>query len=353
MHRKVIGADIQLGKKDAKKDAEKEKDSVQDKNKKEEAETYILLSSVGDCTLGHDDKFAYGNSLPAALKKNNNDYSYFFKNVADIFKNDDITTANLETTFTDASVKAEKQFTFKAPKEYSKSLTLGSIEAVNVSNNHIYDYLTKGFKDTIGALKNEGVNYFGEGYKWITEVNGNKIGFLGYRGFSDDNDFLKKMKADIEDLKSKGYVVVINIHWGEENSYHPNNVQKHIAHYAIDHGADLILGHHPHVIQGIEKYKDKFIAYSLGNFAFGGNMNPRDKDTYILQSKFMFKNYELVSYGIKVIPCSISSVIYINDYCPTPLTGDRKKDVLDKLNKLSNNLGFNLGDEFVFSNISS
>jgi poly-gamma-glutamate synthesis protein (capsule biosynthesis protein) len=221
-----------------------------------------------------------------------------------------------------------------------------------VSNNHIYDYLDKGFKDTIAAVKAENVNYFGEGTRWITEVNGNKIAFLGYRGFSANEALLKKLNADINELKNSGCTVVINFHWGEENAYYPNDEQKRIAHYAVDQGADLIIGHHPHVIEGIEKYKNKIIAYSLGNFAFGGNMNPNDKDTFILQTKFIFKDNKLSSYGIKAIPCSISSVDYINDYCPTPLKGDRQQQLFDKLNKLSMNLGFTLNNEFAFMDAS-
>lgn len=329
----------------AKEDNNNEKSST---SKKEPVQAEVLLSSAGDCTIGHDTNFAYANSLPAVLNQNGNDYSYFFKNVSGIFKEDNITAVNLETTFTDATVKAEKQFNFKAPAEYAKSLPLGYVEAVNISNNHIYDYLDKGFSDTIDALKAEGINYFGEGNKWLTEVNGNKMAFLGYRGFSDHEAFLKKVGGDIEELKNQGYTVVINFHWGQEGSYYPNEGQKRIAHYAMDQGADLIIGHHPHVIQGIEKYKGKIIAYSLGNFAFGGNMNPRDKDTFILQTKFIFKDNNFASYGIRVIPCSISSVNYVNDYCPTPITGNREQEVLDKLNSISMNLGFTLKNDFIF-----
>lgn len=306
----------------------------------------IIISSVGDNTLGTDDKFAIQGSLPDVLKKNNNDYSYFFKNVADIFRADDITTANLETTFTNSTKKADKQFTFKGPASYAKAFPLGGIEAVNLSNNHIYDYLQAGFQDTLSALKAENVNYFGEGHKWITEVKGIKIGFLGYTGYWYDNNTLKKLKNDIAALKEESNFVVINFHWGDENSYKPNNVQKYLAHYAIDQGADLIVGHHPHVIQGLEKYKGRIIAYSMGNFAFGGNNNPKDKDTFILQVKLNFANENLIGYGVKVIPCSISSINYANDYCPTPLSGTGKQNVLNRLKELSINIDFDLGDSF-------
>lgn len=318
---------------------------VQPEEPKKVTKASVLLSSVGDCTLGTDDKFEYSTSLPAVLKKHNSDLSYFFKNVSDIFKNDDITTANLETTFTNATTKNPKQFNFKGPKEYAKALTLGHIEGVNLSNNHIHDYLDKGISDTIQALNEAGVNYFGEGSKWIKEVNGVKFGFLGYM-CSTDKSFLNKLKNDIEDLKSQGCIVVINFHGGVEGSYTPVESQVYLYHFAIDNGADLIIGHHPHVIEGIELYKNKIICYSLGNFCFGGNSNPPDKDTFIFQCRFNFENEKLVSYDVRVIPCSISSVITRNDYCPTPMNGDRKTNFLKKLNKLSGKAGFQISDNF-------
>lgn len=306
----------------------------------------VLLTSVGDCTLGRDDKFSYENSLPYIFKKNNSDYLYFFKNVYEIFKNDDITTANLEGTFTNSTTKASKQFTFKAPADYAKILTNGSIEGVNLSNNHIYDYLDKGFEDTKKALEAVNVPYFGEGNIWRTEVKGIKFAFLGYRGFYSSENFLKKLEDDIKALKCENYIVVINFHWGKESSYYPVDSQKIIAHHAIDSGADLIIGHHPHVIEGIEKYKDRLICYSLGNFCFGGNKNPRDKNTMIIQVKFNFTNDKFTSYDLKIIPCSISSVNYMNDYCPTPLKGDKKTLLLEKINKISPNLDFKIDGEF-------
>ena len=315
--------------------------------------TEVLLSAVGDCTIGTDTKFNYETSLPAMVIKQDNDFSYLFKNVSSIFREDDVTIANLETTFTTSTDKADKQFTFKASSDYAKSLPLGSIEGVNISNNHIYDYKQKGFEDTKLALKNEKVNYFGEGSKWITKIKDEPFGFLGYRGWSLDKSFLSKLKEDIAELKKTNSVVIINFHWGNENQYYPIDAQKELAYFAIDNGADIILGHHPHVIQGIEKYKNRIIAYSLGNFCFGGNSNPKDKDTFIFQSNFKFTNNSLTAIGIRVIPCSISSVDYRNDYCPTPLKGDAKLSLLTKLNKLSANAGFKISDDFFYININS
>jgi len=310
----------------------------------------ITVTSVGDCTIGYDDNFGYINTFPYVFKKNNSDYSYFFKNTSNIFKNDDITTANLETTFTNATIKAIKTYNFKSSPDFAKVLSSGSIEAVNISNNHIYDYLNQGFEDTKASLNSSNIKYFGEGNKYTTEVKGVKFGFLGYNAFDSSSDLLNQIKSDISSLKSEGCIVIINFHWGVEGSYTPNEIQKKIAHFSVDCGADVIIGHHPHVIQGIEQYKNKIICYSLGNFCFGGNTNPIDKDTFIVQTIFKTENNRLVSYGLRVIPCSISQVSYVNDYCPTPMTGTKKEDLLIKLNKLSPNAGFKVSDQFNFIN---
>lgn len=315
--------------------------------------TEVLLSAVGDCTIGTDPKFGYATSLPAMALKNNNDFSYYFKNVYSIFNKDDVTIANLETTFTDSNDKEDKQFNFKAPEDYAKSLTLGSIEGVNISNNHIYDYKQKGYNDTKLALTKEKIKYFGEGSKWITKIKEQPFGFLGYRGWSLDKDFLNKLKSDILELKKTNSVVVINFHWGNENQYYPIDAQKQLAYFAIDNGADIILGHHPHVIQGIEQYKNRIIAYSLGNFCFGGNTNPKDKTTFIFQSNFKFTNNNLTSIGVRVVPCSISSVNYTNDYCPTPLKGEAKQTLLSNLNTLSQKSGFKISDKFFYINVNN
>lgn len=329
------------------------KENKTDENKKpsteskpEVADYEVIISSAGDSTLGYDDRSAFRNSLPDVLARNNNDLSYIFQNVKHIFKADNITTVNLETTFTEFKKKADKQFTFKGSASYAKILTLGDIEGVNISNNHIYDYLQQGFNDTLSALEAEKVNYFGEGHKWIKEVEGVKVGFLGYKGYWYDKASLKKLSDDIEALDREVDFIVVNFHWGVEGAYTPNGTQKYLAHYAVDKGADLIVGHHPHVIQGIENYKGRIIAYSLGNFAFGGNKNPKDKDTFILQVKLKFNYGDLSDYQLKVIPCSISSVSHINDYKPTPMTGSKKEALLKKLNGLSSNLDFSISDKF-------
>jgi len=326
--------------------AQSESAAVKTVQEKPVVKSEITISSVGDCTLGYDDDLGYSGSFPYIFDKNNKDYSYFFKNTTEIFKNDDLTTANLETTFTDATVKAEKTYNFKTPADQTKILTYGGIDAVNISNNHIYDYLDQGYEDTKTALTDAGIGFFGEGSSYIKEIDGVKFGFLGYRAFESSDSFLNKLKTDIASLKAEGCIVIINFHWGVERSYSPNETQKKIARYAIDNGADMIIGHHPHVVQSIETYNNKIICYSLGNFCFGGNKNPSDKDTFIAQAVFNTENSVLKSIGFRVIPASISSVDSYNDYCPTPLTGTKKEDFLAKLNGLSPDAGFKVSDQF-------
>ncbi len=130
-----------------------------------------------------------------------------------------------------------------------------------------------------------------------------------------------------------------------ERSNYPNATQLELGRYAIDQGADLVAGHHPHVIQGIEKYKGRYIVYSLANFCFGGNRNPSDKDTFIFQNAFTFKGKELISVKGKVIPCQVSSVKEVNDYQPTILEGEEKERVLKRILKYSEKLKYGIKAE--------
>lgn len=310
----------------------------------------VLITAVGDCTLGTDTKFGYSTSFNAEVANAGDDYNTIMKNVKNIFDNDDYTLVNLETTFTDTKEKANKGegtvFHFKGPKSFVNILTQGGIEGVTVANNHIYDYGKKGFEDTIQTLKEAEVDYCGEGYKIIKEIKGVKFAFLGYQAWADTKEIREKIKNDIEDCRDNGAVVVIPyFHWGIERAAKPYDVQTSLARFSIDNGADMVLGAHPHVIQSMENYKGKLIAYSLGNFSFGGNSNPSDKRALILQGKFKFENDELKGIDYKVIPTSISSTSSRNDYRPTPYKGSTKEEVLKYVNSLSN-LNGKIDDEF-------
>jgi poly-gamma-glutamate synthesis protein (capsule biosynthesis protein) len=296
----------------------------------------ITISAAGDVTLGRDYAYAYERSFDHELVVQGNDYGYFFRNVKDIFAQDDITVVNLETTLTTAKVPAEKKFRFKADPSYVEILKEGDIETVSVANNHSHDYLEQGYQDTIDTLTEAGVGYFGNGYTDLREVRGIKIGFAGFVSWEVSDRQKEEIKETIKELRKDGAdIVIVMFHWGIERDYYPNSVQTELAHYSIDQGADLILGGHPHVVQGIEEYNGKNIVYSLGNFSFGGNKNPGDKDSMVYIQKFNFKNGELISQENEVIPCSISSVKDRNNYQPTPLQGEEKERVRDKIEEFS------------------
>ena len=130
------------------------------------------------------------------------------------------------------------------------------------------------------------------------------------------------------------------MHAGIEHTSAINSVQKDLAHYAINRGASLVLGHHPHTLQGIEKYKGAYIVYSLANFCFGGNTNPSDKDTIIFQQTFTFRDKKWKKdNNIRIIPCTVSSTSAINNYQPTPLKGRAKQRIIQKMNTYSKPLG--------------
>ncbi|OGO78641.1 MAG: hypothetical protein A2Y23_10035 [Clostridiales bacterium GWB2_37_7] len=303
---------------------------------KEEDWSTIIISAAGDVTLGRDADTSYYGSFDheVALQKSN--YSYFMKNVKYIFENDDLTLVNLEGPLTSATAKAEKQFIFKGKADYTEVLKQGSIEAVNLANNHMFDYLDQGYWDTVSNLSAAGLGYFGFEHKYLTEVKGLKIGLLGFLGWDNSKQKKEEIKKAVDSLKDEGASLIIaSFHWGEERNYTPNQIQKDLGRYSIDVGVDLVLGHHPHVIQGIETYKGKSIVYSLGNFSFGGNKNPTDKDAYIYQHSFSFKNNVLQQEEGQVIPISVSSVKNRNNYQPTPLQGIEADRVMNKIRSYS------------------
>lgn len=165
----------------------------------------------------------------------------------------------------------------------------------------------------------------------IKEINGKKVGLIGTNALSYEG--IKKFYINLDKLKQQNPdLIIASFHWGKEASTTPDGNQIQLAHQAIDNGVDLVIGHHPHVIQGIEKYKGKYIVYSLGNFCFGGNTNPSDKDTMIFNQIFTFEGKNLIiDDNVTVLPCSVSSVAERNNYQPTPLKQKEFERVKNKI----------------------
>lgn len=303
----------------------------------------IVVSVVGDCTMGsyleagqvfHPEYREPGSyeAYYAAYGPN-----YFFKNVKEIFANDDFTWINLEGPLTNHAPVAIKSFPIRCHPEEINTLKASSVEVCHVANNHIYDCGWDGFNDTINILNANNIGISGEGHKYTTEKNGIKISFLGYTSFAANSELYDMIKKDIAEVRNAGSnVVMVQFHGGEERLYYPPYDQREVFRYTIDCGADVVVGAHPHVIQGVEMYNGKPICYSMGNFSFGANWNPADKDTFIYQATFAWSKENKVELTEqKFIPCRISSVSYRNDFCPTILTGEDGERVLNRLRTYS------------------
>lgn len=296
----------------------------------------ITVSMVGDCTLGTDVNFDQSTSFDAFYQMKN-DPGYFFQNVKDIFTADDLTVANMEGTLTTSNDRQQKTFAFKGNPSYTEILTQGGVEATNLANNHSHDYGDQSYEDTIQYLEADGITTFGYDRTAVMDVKGIKVGLIGIYELKDGLGRQQQVIDTIREVKDQGaQVIIVSFHWGTEKSNIPDDIQKTLAHLAIDQGADLVVGHHPHVLQGIEKYQGKNIVYSLGNFCFGGNKNPPDKDTMIFQQTFTVENGELVEDDVtNIIPCSLSSESGYNNYQPMVLEGSEKERVLQKIEEFS------------------
>lgn len=296
----------------------------------------ITVSMVGDCTLGTDVNFDQSTSFDAFYQMKN-DPGYFFQNVKDIFTADDLTVANMEGTLTTSNDRQQKTFAFKGDPSYTEILTRGSVEATNLANNHSHDYGDQSYEDTIQYLEAAGITTFGYDRTAVMDVKGIKVGLIGIYELKDGLGRQQQVIDTIQEVKDQGaQVIIVSFHWGTEKSNIPDDIQKTLAHLAVDQGADLVVGHHPHVLQGIEKYQGKNIVYSLGNFCFGGNKNPSDKDTMIFQQTFTVENGELVEDDVtNIIPCSLSSESGYNNYQPMVLEGSEKERVLQKIEEFS------------------
>ena len=269
----------------------------------------FTISLVGDCTLE-------GNRFQSLC---GDDMGYPFENVREYFENDDATIANLECNFSDALLSSGSLFHFKAPTENADMLVSGGIDFVTTANNHIMDYGQRGLDDTLSALDERGIAYGIDGQSVVfTTESGLKLGiYCGYGGFMISET---QIKEAIDKLKADGAEYIIcALHWGVEGAYRPNAYQKNLAHAAIDAGADLVYGSHPHVLQPTEEYGGGLILYSLGNFSFGGNSFPRDYDSVIVQLTLCRNADGGVSLeACDYIPCSISGSDENNDFRPTP-----------------------------------
>ena len=322
----------------------KESPASEEGLKSEEATSDIVtvtISTAFDVTLGTHHEQEYWYSFRQAYDEAE-DESYFFANVYDIFNEDDMTLVNLEGPLTLAEEAREGQiYSIKGDPEYVNILTAGSVEAVSMGNNHMMDYQQQGRDDTVRAVEEAGIIYACEKTVGIYEVKGIHIGMISVNEVSQGYLVEDTIQKGIAELQEQGAdLILVSCHWGVEREYYPEDYQKILGEKCIDWGADLVIGHHPHVLQGIDEYKVKFIIYSLGNFCFGANRNPPDKDSMIFQQTFTFIGGEKQEdQEIRVIPCSVSSVPERNNFQPTPAEGEDKTRIINRINEFSLEFG--------------
>lgn len=210
------------------------------------------------------------------IENKNRDPLEYIKKDLGLFKNYDVRIANLEGPIVtmDRKTCQQKAYNFQFADDTTDRLKSIGIYLVNIANNHFYDCYNEGLVSTKAKLTEAGIEYMGDNvYEKsfvLKEINGKKVAFIGmdetiqFIKLSGFYDLVKK-------LKSENDIVAVNIHWGTEYKLESNENQKAIAHKLIDSGADVIFGHHPHVVEEVEVYKKKPIFYSLGNFVFDQN----------------------------------------------------------------------------------
>jgi poly-gamma-glutamate capsule biosynthesis protein CapA/YwtB (metallophosphatase superfamily) len=311
---------------------------------------------------GSVDFTAVGDIIPArhvaeAMAKKGTDFP--FKTALPLVSGSDVTVGDLECPLTDRVKPPYSGMTFSAPAKTVQGLELLGLDAVTLANNHSTDFGRSAFIDTLKVLKANGIPYAGGGYNFseahqpaIVESNGMKFAFLSYNSIdgsldatssdagvtwirmppfhTDNPSDVKMVEGDIARAKQVADFVIPFFHWSEEYKYYPNPSMVLLAHAALDAGADMVIGQHPHSVQSIEWYKGKFIAYSLGNFIFdqrrlemnGVQVGEQARKGLVLRCDFRHK--QLVSLELLASR--------INDSCQTvPLTGTAGQQLYNKV----------------------
>lgn len=323
----------------------------------------LTFVAAGDVTLGShfqewiDERIAKDGWSDELVN------TYAFENVGTYFRTADVAFVNFEGTLTERGAQATKKFTFRARPELVNVLVDGGIDVVSFSNNHAWDYGDQGLLDTIHHLSEAGIQQAGAGRNGeeartpaVLTSNGISIGFLAYAavgrydphqaptGIEYDTtkpgiaacarDFpclYEKVVTDTQKLAEQVDVPVVSFHWGVEKNYEPEEFQVVLAHAAVDAGAKVVLGHHPHVLQGVEVYKGSVIFYSLGNFIFGGNWKPDDLDSIIARLTFEKSDNGTRVRSAGVVPIQISDPEDNLFFQPFVFEGAEADRVLNKL----------------------
>lgn len=237
---------------------------------------------------------------------------------------------NLENVLKDdGDGRMDRRHNFRGPSGFAEILKAGGIELVNLANNHFPDYGQDGKKSTRSALRDAGIAFAGYGSLFVYEKSGIRVGFAGIRE-TIWRQGLERVTDEIAQLKKAGCdFIVYTCHFGNEYEPRHNALQEEIARAAVDAGADLVIGHHPHIVQGIEEYQGSLIFYSLGNLVFGGNLELSTFDGLLLQVTLDFDRGELLQTQARLIPVLTSGAAPANDFRPVVAQGSDKERILE------------------------
>lgn len=296
----------------------------------------ITLSFIGDCSIGDSIQYRdYAISYHSTIREQGPDWP--FSLVEDVLRADDLTVANLEVVLTNhTKTRDSKEHNLIGDPSHTAVILESGIDIVNTANNHAWDFRAAGYHDALSHLDAAGIPHFGTLYSGtkdgsdicpVIDVNGVKVGFAGF-SYPQEYDKLR-IKLRIQRLREMGaQIVVMSLHWGTEEQPQPNSGQASYARYCIDMGADVVYGHHAHILQSVQFYKGKPIFYSTGNFTFG-TMSKVDPDTGIFQLTYDVVDGEPVLKRFSVVACRTQGT---GDYRPYILTDeDEIRTVREKL----------------------
>lgn len=296
--------------------------------------TEIVLTFGGDCVLATREEWKEEpNTFDAAIVEKG--HGWPFELISEPFLTDDLSHVNLECVLqeTGKDVLKDKQYRFRGDPSYTGILTAAGIEQVNLANNHFIDYGSTGRKSTEQALDKGGILYSGYEHITVFEKDGYKIGFGGCR----ETVYRQKksvVKDDIAKLKKLGCdVIVYSLHWGEEYSPKHNKLQKRMAEYAVACGANLIIGTHPHCVQGLESIKGVPVIYSLGNLVFGGTHEMKTFDALMIRATLCFGPEGFEGVRLNLLPVLTSSAIPENDFRPMFAQGEDHRRIMNLIQK--------------------
>ena len=294
----------------------------------------FTVTVAGDTTLGSTDELRKRDDCFERVAEEKG-YGWFFSGLTELFGTDDLTLINFEGTLTEQTQKKEKKYNFKGPAEYTDILTLGSVEAVTIANNHTLDYGDAGREETIANLEQAGLTVSGGGVLGVFEKDGVKVGMTGYC-FPYANG-KKDITKDVKALREMGcQIVIASFHWGSEYRDDFTAEQRSIGRAAIKAGADIVVGHHPHIVQGIERYQDTYILYSVGNLVFGGNVDPDDRDAYAARLTFTVYEDRCDPPELTIVP--LTALDEGTDYRPVLAGEEDAQRIVNRILKRSSNM---------------